>query len=278
MKITGFGIANYRSFLGEGSFVHDFGKVNVFIGKNNSGKSNILRFLQSLSSGAAARHPGEPVRVSELDRNRKATGQILLGVAVDLESREDLSYALGDPRKSLPKTIEVWMEFPGGQAAGANSLESFTDDWLIRFHNKLTHMQYTGRPARQALLKDTYAGLADQAKTDLLHLMEKLIYVPAIREIRTVDGDETRGVIDLSGRNLVKQRLRQMQHPVVGKEPQQDLFHRIEGKLQELLGVNDLEMEIQPEDDEIILKIDAFASHSPIMALASTNLSSCAAR
>ena len=48
MKITGFGIANYRSFLGEASFVHDFGKVNVFIGKNNSGKSNILRFLQSL--------------------------------------------------------------------------------------------------------------------------------------------------------------------------------------------------------------------------------------
>lgn len=41
MKITGVGIANYRSFCGEGSFVRDFGKVNVFIGKNNSDKSRV---------------------------------------------------------------------------------------------------------------------------------------------------------------------------------------------------------------------------------------------
>ncbi|MCH8029122.1 MAG: AAA family ATPase [Candidatus Dadabacteria bacterium] len=49
MILDGFGIAGYRSFGEEIVFIPDLGKVNVFIGKNNSGKSNILRFCKHLS-------------------------------------------------------------------------------------------------------------------------------------------------------------------------------------------------------------------------------------
>ena len=45
MRLLGFGLANYRSFDGDGFLLRNIQKVNVFIGKNNAGKSNILRSL-----------------------------------------------------------------------------------------------------------------------------------------------------------------------------------------------------------------------------------------
>ncbi len=44
-KLTGFGIGNYRSFDKDGFVLQDFKKMNVLIGKNNSGKSNVLRYF-----------------------------------------------------------------------------------------------------------------------------------------------------------------------------------------------------------------------------------------
>jgi len=46
--IRGFGISGYRSFGKDIVQIRDLEKVNVFVGKNNSGKSNILRFCQKL--------------------------------------------------------------------------------------------------------------------------------------------------------------------------------------------------------------------------------------
>ena len=45
MYIDGFGISNYRSFQ-ENQFFNDLDKINLFIGQNNSGKSNILYFIR----------------------------------------------------------------------------------------------------------------------------------------------------------------------------------------------------------------------------------------
>ncbi|MFC1613952.1 ATP-dependent endonuclease [Gemmatimonadota bacterium] len=49
MKLDGFGIAGYRSFGDEMVYIKDLAKINMFIGKNNSGKSNILRLCKHLS-------------------------------------------------------------------------------------------------------------------------------------------------------------------------------------------------------------------------------------
>jgi hypothetical protein len=48
--MRGFGIANYRSFSAEGAWLPELSKINIFIGKNNAGKSNILKFLRDLSA------------------------------------------------------------------------------------------------------------------------------------------------------------------------------------------------------------------------------------
>ena len=49
-NIQGFGIKNFRSFNEDGVTLDNLKKINVIIGKNNCGKSNVLRFLQTLNS------------------------------------------------------------------------------------------------------------------------------------------------------------------------------------------------------------------------------------
>ena len=44
--IDGIGLSGYRSFGDEVQRIGPFGKINLFIGKNNSGKSNIISFLK----------------------------------------------------------------------------------------------------------------------------------------------------------------------------------------------------------------------------------------
>lgn len=56
MFIDGIGISGYRSF-GNLQRIGPFGKINFFIGQNNSGKSNILSFFKEHFVSAFKRNP-----------------------------------------------------------------------------------------------------------------------------------------------------------------------------------------------------------------------------
>src|SRR5262245_65880016 len=46
--IRGFALAEYRNFGAEMQFLPSLGKVNVIVGRNNAGKSTILRFANNM--------------------------------------------------------------------------------------------------------------------------------------------------------------------------------------------------------------------------------------
>ena len=46
--IPNLAIAGYRSFGREPQYFDQFAKINLFIGQNNAGKSNVLRFLSEV--------------------------------------------------------------------------------------------------------------------------------------------------------------------------------------------------------------------------------------
>lgn len=251
MKLVGFGLANFRSFGGEGSFVRDFGKINIFIGKNNSGKSNVLRFLQSV---AAVASNVRDRKISELDRHKKATEQVQLGLSMAVETGMREQFALQDPTTPAPETLDFWLTFPEGHIKGDSPLNLFTNRWLERFHNKLTNNSLISGPSRQELLKATTGALARQLQTEFRNMVTKLIYVPAIREIREMQEDAPTSAIDLSGRNLIR-LLRRMQHPLAGREADQKRFRQIQELIRSLLGVDNLVLEIPTEEDDLYLTI-----------------------
>ena len=127
-------------------------------------------------------------------------------------------------------------------------------------HEQLERVRFYDRQPRSALLNHAYGSIAKKAKQLFDNTLANLIYVPAIREIRPIPSEDAKGRIDLSGQNLVP-KLRQMQHPAVGRESEQELFCRIEKKIGDLLGEKDLKMEIPPEGNDIILMLHGIRLH-----------------
>jgi len=89
MFIEGIGISGYRSFGREVQRIGPFKKINLIIGRNNSGKSNVLRFLKDHYPNVAK---GESPKLEALDRHIGETiteyrYEIALGIDGDLYQR-----------------------------------------------------------------------------------------------------------------------------------------------------------------------------------------------
>jgi hypothetical protein len=60
--LTGFGIRSFRSFGDEPQFFEPLGKINLFVGQNNSGKSNVLRAALALKQALNGHKSGPRVQ------------------------------------------------------------------------------------------------------------------------------------------------------------------------------------------------------------------------
>ena len=88
MLIDGIGISAYRSFGSEVQRIGPFGKINLFIGQNNSGKSNILRFLAQHYGPALQCTRGQPgaLTFDDVDRHLgEELGRMRLEFALTLD-------------------------------------------------------------------------------------------------------------------------------------------------------------------------------------------------
>jgi AAA ATPase domain len=115
----GFGISGFRSFCGDIQLVAPLDKINVLAGKNNSGKSNILRFIADVVGGAEAgnhsltlKHPvtGEfdlPLNLSN------PSIRVALPVSFPQESPVDdiLETVLSSDALALPESDCRWLIF-----------------------------------------------------------------------------------------------------------------------------------------------------------------------
>lgn len=80
--IPNLAIAGYRSFGKQPQYFERFAKVNIFIGQNNAGKSNVLRFLHEIYPQASSR---EPPKFDSLARHLPSQPPILLGIGEELD-------------------------------------------------------------------------------------------------------------------------------------------------------------------------------------------------
>jgi AAA15 family ATPase/GTPase len=84
--IDGFSISGYRSFGPDEVQIADLSRINIFIGKNNCGKSNVLRFLKHIAT--ALRLSGNPQ-------------------PSDAKLDPSLDFCLGDNRKSTVFGVQI---------------------------------------------------------------------------------------------------------------------------------------------------------------------------
>jgi energy-coupling factor transporter ATP-binding protein EcfA2 len=128
----GFGISEFRSFFGDIQLVAPLDKINVLAGQNNSGKSNILRFIADVLSSAELSNGSLRLRqpVTEFDlpvKSSKPSVRVALPVSFPQEGSpvdDILEGVLSSDVLALPESDQRWLVFESSPQDTQNLLIS----------------------------------------------------------------------------------------------------------------------------------------------------------
>ncbi|WP_321281428.1 AAA family ATPase [Marinifilum fragile] len=250
MKLKGFGISNYRSFDEEGIILEDLKKINIIIGKNNCGKSNILRFLHTLNSNIKdlRNFPNDIQNQHRRNGNLaqfkiKFSGNDLVFRNQDLH--RDRNW---DPSIILKKNWILSFGFQSQKISLPKDFENLKSYHLLAFQNKYSN-------ASEGQLKDAIIDTwSNKIKSIIKVEFSDLIYIPHLRVIQEGHsfGDSNSSI---NGSNIIS-KMFAMQNPEIGQEKSREKFNLIQNFVRELINNPELKIEIPHTQKEIVLTID----------------------
>ena len=270
--INGFGLSGYRSFGRELQRVGPCAKINLLIGQNNSGKSNLLRFvcdrysqLSRLILGgggwkltdletfcspetfpirlslAFAASANEIAKLHEIARNRRA------GLERDIDR-------LVKSFSKQPCGDGFWIDIdvPGTQGPGHLSGAFLTDlakqanfaqfchDFLMAFKESAP----VGEPIP----------IVAQALISVLEPLVKPVKCVLIPSLRRPGGEQAKAN-DFSGLDIIH-RVAQLQNPDHNKQELREDFNRIQKLLQEVTDHPGARLEVPYSRQTIVVHMD----------------------
>lgn len=277
MFIDGIGIGGYRSF-GELQRIGPFKKINLFIGKNNSGKSNILNFLMDPFPKILHDIRSDIITTnyqpSDFNTHRGKNSDFNFSYAINRNGQKFINFNqsinhLNNIRNRdigiLNKIFNIlsnqqtffWIDFKppfptdnlinqiSDQFRGSQDRAYFQQLW-----NQLTSRQggQIDVWARESLLKIAYKlikGEEEKSKIDL---------IPAIREIG-LSNSQKKGNDDFSGQGIIEE-LFKLQNPTIEEEKNRERFQRMNEFVRTLLRNDSLQIEIPHDKQTINVRID----------------------
>jgi hypothetical protein len=269
MILEGFGFSGYRSFGGNLSRLFPLGKINLIVGTNNSGKSNIVSFLDTQYSDfvllARGRNRGSEHAFNELDyhhSDEKVAHRIAFPVA-----RDAVSELI---RKRLPD--ETQHVFQRGFAKKVLDSAVFTAEdgnvWFVYGSSSPSRdfaLEYNG-DAVSSLLSERewqslWGALTRKGGGGLQHWIPEAIQalsvvpdrsppvqvLPAIRRI----GKKGSEPDDFSGEGIIE-RLARIQNPPHNQQKLKAQFQAINEFVRVVLGNTTATIEIPYERDVVL--------------------------
>jgi energy-coupling factor transporter ATP-binding protein EcfA2 len=205
MKIRAISVSNFRSIGEEGLTLPLSKKVNVLIGQNNAGKSNLIRALQKIKS----MKPGNPptIALDQLDVHVR-DGKNTFSFTIHMDPSDLLkNFGVGMERVKDPSFTYTGT---GSVVAAKSFLLDLPVDLKLRIFTKWTGSRYTTRPTEDQL-NQNMATISMRCLPQLMGDIPEVHLVPQFRQI--LPGDE----YSLDGKNIIGM-LRQFQHPNVGND------------------------------------------------------------
>jgi len=271
--IDGIGISGYRSFGQEVQRIGLFKKINLIIGQNNSGKSNVLRFLKDHYSSIAK---GESPKLEALDRHigdPTTENRYEIGLCIDGDLYQRLMEKLAKENKKFQQVIDnirtiltsdiltngtnlTWFPYvaSGGQLVMDKKIFQEFHDAKIFPANVWsgTWSNVTGKGGGGLLEHWIPETLNKLAPLNLSNV--KVSFIPAIREIiySTKESDEK----EISGKGL-NQILSKLERPRYDQLLLKDQFEKISHLLQTVTGDRTTRIEIPSEQDMIQVSMNS---------------------
>lgn len=244
-----FGIKNFRSFDENGIFLDNIKKLNIFIGKNNSGKSTLLRFLKyfAMNSSNLKEFPhsieeehkrnGKPVSLT-IFLTHRALGYPTF---IDSYNRQRFDSLLPDP-------LECNYFFRANNISLKKGfLDSLNDNILVKMQS-----QYTSAP-KATLQTAVINTINDYVIRNYSQIFKDVIYIPHFRVINFND-TRSNDLFEIDGSNIIL-KMFEMQNPIIGQEHQKHQFIKIQKFVRQLLKVDSLEIEIPHTKNNLFINM-----------------------
>ena len=259
--IDGFSISGYRSFGADEVQISDLSRLNVFIGKNNCGKSNILRFLKRIGAGF------------DVQRGNSLEGQTKIDPSLDFcrsLDRQALSFGLQIKKNGFTSDAYVRISQPiGGFAArldeslwlqyGFDSDGRFTPRHPLKLvellrrafeRHEITNILRSFSVYSSNRPDDDYFNSAVEMQKASSPTVPTVHLIDAFRKISGDGGDK------LTGSGLVKQ-LRNLDSPGHTVYAQsKEKFQKITEFVRSVLGEPKARLEIPAESDDVYVVIN----------------------
>lgn len=278
MQLKGFGFSGYRSFGNELAIIFPLKKVNLIIGKNNAGKSNVVNFLKDQYAYFLGKARNQSLITSrqqeipfkDVDRHfsrERATHRISFPIPQD-EVDDYINSKLTDenrhrtPRNLAKKLLSsdafadsngnVWFTYssdnPNGDFKLEINVESITPVLEYREWNQLwgalTHR--SGGNIQSHWIPETIRYLAyipsDSPSVEV---------IPAIRKIGAAGSQAN----DYSGEGIIE-RLAKIQNPPLAEQAKKEKFLAINKFVREVFENSTAEIEIPYARDMILIHMD----------------------
>jgi len=292
--IEGLGIRNYRSF-GKLVRIGPFAKINIFAGQNNSGKSNILRFISEHYSPVLSRseHPIAPLDYTigggsneiQVDLGFRVDGQAfksMLGAASASDKTGTISVLISSLLQShlfSDGNHLIWFSYKKHGNAPLNAwINDVRDRILQEYRNiggQMVFLDYSIWGAKSGIegnwnqlsLKLTnetshIQGNVQRVVTKLHNLLLDSItkpnvnLIPAIRRVEKTDDPKDKAQrYDFGGRNLID-RLAQLEQAGAENLHLREDFERINSFVRDLFGDRKARIRIPYERDTIEVEMD----------------------
>lgn len=264
--LSSLAIAGYRSFGAEPQLFPKFSKINILIGQNNCGKSNVLRFihewmarLQS-SKRPTLTHHDRHLPVGEMQLQYGMLPPYFCDGKIDIEAvfkhckikdrfhvERQLNRLFDEASKEDNKSNVYWFHFlEDGKVQESNWKNAFKKIG----HNELADLFTaitggSGGSREQHWIPGTLHRLAPDIPSFTCH------FIPAIRKI----GIKGSTSDEFSGEGIIE-RLAKLQNPPAIEQQSKKRFQQIGDFLRSVTDNNSAEIEIPYERDTILVHMD----------------------
>lgn len=270
--IYGFDISHFRNFGERPQQVAPLGKTNIFIGSNNSGKSNILRYVRDFLSPAILDPRGQNSQLSAQNRSRFVEGDpqdyiIYVPISdeiIDAKFRarnEHLQLQFRDFIRSLPRVTEC------GNFIGL-PVQRKSNNHTIRINLRDEDLALVDQMTLQSIVANTGGGHIppQQGMNFILNrLYEEQapridpVYVPAFRQIKTrlnIFSNEYEQ--DNNSASHIIEELVQYSNPTYDQQHKRASFDKLESFISDITLIENISIDIPFDRSTINVEIDGY--------------------
>ena len=247
VNIVGYGVANFRSFDSEGFVLQNPGEINIIIGKNNSGKSNIIYALHVLYRWAHKQN----VKFSNAIDLHHQTGHLpTVLVQVDTSSFVP-EKVLSQFRDTLSAPLTC--RFAAQPKANARILPKHSPIYNLPVASLKAILQGAhDLPKEKSTLQEM---LANKMTAGILRAAEQefrsLIHIPHFRQIAAGRTQPNEFQLDTS---RVISELFELREHDVGEQEKGERFNLIQDMVRRLLNDRELTLRVPRTGDKILVK------------------------